>query len=673
MKPIISGIVLIFTAAAACHGQTRAQLGKALFAEEVEQDAAKAAAIYQQIIDESADAPRNHAVARFRLAKIHLAANRQAEALALLQAITTDPKAPADWAAEARRLMDTTRVVDPRVAPDRPFDVSERLMGKLWYWNSGDGEPFGALRFLPDGRMETTLGANFLAGWMPMGKNQFRVTNKNGNHWVMELAEDGRRTTGNAHSDAVDPFKFVTLHPNPSLSVDEAEIEFLKKMLEEQPDMIATWKVPCNLAKFNRPKSLAFLFEQGVEVDLRERESFHYTPLMYAVEYGEPGTVRFLLDQGADVNALDNRKTSPLFIAAWHGRSEMVSLLIDRGADLEFSSPHIDDRDRRLDLGTALHGAARQGHMHIVKLLLDRGADINAVSPTMQQTPLTTALAVRNYKLAEELLGRGADPNLPKSGIVSPLRQMAFQGNLAMLRMLLEKGARLDVQSDATHEWNGITRTVGAALPAAAREGHLHVAKALIEAGCPVDQMTLVYQETSLHAAALHGNTAMCRWLLERGADRRSRLADKIGIQSGWLPLHSAAWSGSIEVVGFLMEMGASPAEPGFQTGNARTPFHIAVQKGWVPVVKLMIGHEKDSGPEAAARLLSHADAEGNTALHLAVSREAKADQELVRLLIASGAPLDALNRRDQTPRQLCLDPEHGSGDSGIRMLLDER
>ncbi|MCB1132642.1 MAG: ankyrin repeat domain-containing protein [Verrucomicrobiae bacterium] len=673
MKPIIPGIALFLTAATACHGQTRAQLGKALFAEEVEQDSTKASAIYQQIINESADAPRNQAFARFRLAKIHLTAGRETEALALLQAITTDDKAPAEWVAEARPLVDATRVVDPPVASGKPFDVSKRLLDKLWYWHSGDGEPFGALRFLPDGRIETTLGVNFITGWVPMGGNRFRVTNRSGNHWLMELAEDGRRTTGIAHPDAVDPFKFVALHPNPSLSIDEAEIEFLKKILEEQPDMIAAWKVPCNLAKFNRTRSLAFLFEQGVQVDLRERDSFHYTPLMYAVEYGEPGTVRFLLDHGADVNALDNRKVSPLFIASWHGRSEVVSLLIDRGADLEFSSPHIDDRDRRLDLGTALHGAARQGHMHIVKLLLDRGANINAVSPAMQQTPLTTALTVRNDQLAEELLIRGADPNLPRSGIVNPLRQMAFQGDLAMLRMLLKNGARLDVQSDATREWHGITRTVGAALPAAAREGHLHVAKALVEAGCPVDQTTPVYMETSLHAAALHGNTAMCRWLLERGADRHSRLADKIGIQSGWLPLHSAAWSGSIEVVGLLLKMGASPTEPCFQTGNARTPFHIAVQKGWVPVVRLMIEHESDSSPEAAAWLLSHADAQGNTALHLAVSREAKADRELVRLLIASGASLSAVNRRTETPRQLCLDPEHGSSDAGVRMLLDER
>ena len=658
----------------ASQGQTRNQLEKALFAEEVEQDHAKAAAIYQAMIADSGELPRYLAMARFRLATIQWKAGKHAEADALLKALASDPNAPADWVVQAERMLaervGSDRTTFQRNAAGPSSELYEILKDKLWYWHSGNGEPFGALRFHPEGKLETTLGTDWLAGWMPIGANRIRIRKPEGKYWVIELSDDGRESKGIAEPGAVDPFKFIRIHPVPSTSIEDADIEFLKKLLEKQPDSIAAQKIPCRLAKQNRTKALAFLFDHGIHVDLRELDSCNFTPLMYAVEYGEVGTVRFLLDRGADVNALDSRGVSPLFIAAWGGRSEVVGMLLDRGADIESSSPELRNNDQRLELGTALHGAVQQGHSEVARLLLKRGADINAVTQTKEQTPLVAALAMRNYAIAAELLNSGANPNLPASGIENPLRQAAYQGDLSMVRLLLSKGAKPDIQSDAMFKPFGLTRTVGSALEVAAREGHSHVVGALIDAGCRIEHQTPRYMETPLHAAALHGNTVMCRWLLDRGASIDHRLADKIGIQSGWRPLHSASWRESPEVVRLLIEKGASPADACHEAGMMRSPFHLAVLKGNLVIAKMMMDHMAANGREKMVELLKQPDSKGNSALHLAVSSEAKPNAGLVRFLIASGASMEATNQSNLTPRQLCLDPELGSRDPAVRMVM---
>lgn len=674
MKTIIPCLAVLLAAVPSATADTKAQLRKAIFAEEVEQDPVKAAAIYRRMIDQSAEGPRHLAIARYRLAKLHLAADRRADAIAGLNALVTDANAPADWVVEARKLIDGIQPKPSAEATALVHDIHARIKDKVWYWHAGKnlhGEPFGALKFLADGKVETTIGLEWVVGWAPMGGDRFKVIQIEGKYWVHELSKDGSETSAIAFGGAVDAEKRLSLHPSPERSVDEVEIEFLKQLLERQPDAISAWKVPCKLARTNRTKSLGFLLDRGIDVDFRERDSVRYTPLMYAAEYGNLETVRFLLDRGADVNALDKRNLAPLYIAASRGDAGIVSLLIDRGADLTNTSPFVREADQRLDHGTALHGAVQRGHLEVVKLLLDRGADINAVSPGKFLTPLICALALKDFRMADELLVRGADPNLPATGISNPLRQMAYQGNLPMLRKLLDRGARVDMQSDEIREHSGVSRTVGAALPAAAREGHLEISKMLVEAGCPVDQTSPIYLETPLHAAALHGNTAMCQWLIGKGAKIDHRLPDEIDFQAGWTALHSAAWGESLDVMKLLMEKGASPEVPCGDRGLRRTAFHLAVLKGWLPLVTGILDQAAYQNPESRQRLLAQTDSEGNSALHLAVSREAKPNAELVRLLIDSGAPRALANKYNQTPRDLSLDPDKGTRDPGVKVRLN--
>jgi ankyrin repeat protein len=94
---------------------------------------------------------------------------------------------------------------------------------------------------------------------------------------------------------------------------------------------------------------------------------------------------------GANVNARGN-SGMPLFLAAGEGKLEVVRYLLDEGAD-------VNAQENRA--GTALIEAAYSGHVDVIKELLLRGADINVISE--QGTALDMAI-IRNNPAAADLL-----------------------------------------------------------------------------------------------------------------------------------------------------------------------------------------------------------------------------------------------------------------------------
>jgi ankyrin repeat protein len=87
-------------------------------------------------------------------------------------------------------------------------------------------------------------------------------------------------------------------------------------------------------------------------------------PLFLAAGEGRLDAVRYLLDQGADVNARDERGRSALTEAAFYGNASVIKELILRGADMNAVS----------DEGTALDVATNAKHEPVAELLRHYGA-----------------------------------------------------------------------------------------------------------------------------------------------------------------------------------------------------------------------------------------------------------------------------------------------------------
>lgn len=73
------------------------------------------------------------------------------------------------------------------------------------------------------------------------------------------------------------------------------------------------------------------LLENGADVKAVDEDN--WTALMWASWTGMPTVVDALVKAGSDVNALDAKKQSPLMVAAQRGNDKVVEILINAGAD----------------------------------------------------------------------------------------------------------------------------------------------------------------------------------------------------------------------------------------------------------------------------------------------------------------------------------------------------
>lgn len=127
-----------------------------------------------------------------------------------------------------------------------------------------------------------------------------------------------------------------------------------------------------------------------------------FAPLALAAHFGHIETTEFLLNQGANVNAVSRHalRITPLLTALFGQKTEVAKLLIDRGADVNA---------RRGGEGwpragwTALHYCAGYGFADVVEPLLERGADITALDDE-GRTPLRVAEETGHENIAQ-LLG----------------------------------------------------------------------------------------------------------------------------------------------------------------------------------------------------------------------------------------------------------------------------
>jgi len=186
--------------------------------------------------------------------------------------------------------------------------------------------------------------------------------------------------------------------------------------------------------------------------------------LLGAIRRGDAKSVGDLLAAGPELaNARDERGNSPLLIATYTGKQDLVRMLLERGALPSFFEACaiglVDDVRRHLrespgivgqwshDGWPALHLAAFFGHPETAKALLDAGADVLTVSRNSEANLAINAAAAgprveRRPEIVRLLIDRGS----PVDGRGSPaghtpLHEAAYNGDLPLVRLLLDRGA----------------------------------------------------------------------------------------------------------------------------------------------------------------------------------------------------------------------------------------
>ena len=77
----------------------------------------------------------------------------------------------------------------------------------------------------------------------------------------------------------------------------------------------------------------ASFLKHGADINHRD-DPDGWTPLIYAIYYGNESAIKLLLNAGANVSISDYAGRTPLMIAAICGKQELAKSLIDSGADV---------------------------------------------------------------------------------------------------------------------------------------------------------------------------------------------------------------------------------------------------------------------------------------------------------------------------------------------------
>jgi ankyrin repeat protein len=147
------------------------------------------------------------------------------------------------------------------------------------------------------------------------------------------------------------------------------KVDQLKQELAENPALINQRSLdgysPVGLAAFFADAdTVRYLIEQGADVNLVAENDMRVYPVNSAVanrnHERSVAILKVLIEAGADLDAAQHGGYTGLHAAALHGASDKVQLLLSGGAD----------RDIKTDAGeTASDMARKQGHMDVVALL----------------------------------------------------------------------------------------------------------------------------------------------------------------------------------------------------------------------------------------------------------------------------------------------------------------
>lgn len=325
-----------------------------------------------------------------------------------------------------------------------------------------------------------------------------------------------------------------------------------------------------------------------------------YMSLHYAVIEGHLEMVKFLIDQGANVNSTSDDGHTALHLAARSGNLDIVKYLLELGVDVNCEQ----------ELGrTALHLAAEMGNLDTVKYLIVCGADVNSRSNDGYMA-LNLAAQTGNWDTVKYLTEHVEDVNSKDNSGRTALHSVARVGILDLVRYLVEHGGDVNSKDSDDH-------TV---LHSATRSGNLDTVKYLVERGANIKSRTSD-GFTVLHLAILFGNLETVRYLVERGVDINN------GNTYGCTILYLAAYSNNLDFIKYLVECGA---DVNSRSNAGGTVLHSVAESDNFEAVKYLV----ENGADINSR-----DSYGRTILHLVAD---SVTTDIVKYLVERGADINS-------------------------------
>jgi ankyrin repeat protein len=284
--------------------------------------------------------------------------------------------------------------------------------------------------------------------------------------------------------------------------------------------------------------------------DINQVSGYGWSPLLVATQNRYYKLGAYLLDHGADVNLANKGLWTPLYLATDNRNIESgdypvrkgdmdhldyIKILIDKGANVNarikdstqtrtvFTNQWLDENG-----ATAFLRASQSGDIVLMKLLLAHGADPK-ISTVLGVTALQVASGIgwvegityewspqETLEAVKMLLDLGLDPNAQADTGRVALHGAAHKGSTAVVQVLADHGAKLDVKDYgntdnrggklAVKTWepvdyaDGLVR-VGVQSAIAHPETGLLLRKLLTAAGLPVPDPNRTLESICITAA----------------------------------------------------------------------------------------------------------------------------------------------------------------------------
>ena len=258
------------------------------------------------------------------------------------------------------------------------------------------------------------------------------------------------------------------------------------------------------------------LLAVGAEINSKDKHG--RTPLHVCCQEGYGAIVKTCMERGANVNNKDNKGLTALHYASTAGNSDIIQTLTSGGAKVNL----VDNSGN-----TPLHVACEKDHLMSAAALLEAGARPN-IKNGVGKTALHHAYTVR---MTELMITRGADMNVQDNDCYTPLHIACMRGDFDSVKILIENGARLDIQSKP---WPGYMDNLAnvfqelniqkyrygcTALYLASFYGFSDIVQILLDHGANVDMRNTYSRLTALHIAAFSANVDIIDMLIKKSAD----------------------------------------------------------------------------------------------------------------------------------------------------------
>jgi len=254
---------------------------------------------------------------------------------------------------------------------------------------------------------------------------------------------------------------------------------------------------------------------------LNQIDSDGYPPLHSAIGYGHIEIVRYLIDEGADLNiataSADTHKKiqypnmTALDLAMECNHDPVAILLLEAGVNIPFAvngKVHI------------IHIIAKHGRLDHVQKFIARNPELTHAKDKYNQTPLLWAASRGHADVVDYLVAQGADINIAtqlpavsarhEEDNRSPLDWAIKGGHASTILTLIKAGAK------ANHTHILIN---GKSLRQAIEDGDLNGVHLFIQCNKALLNVLDKSGYTPLHYAAYYGQLEIARYLVAEGAD----------------------------------------------------------------------------------------------------------------------------------------------------------